>query len=102
MSERKGKPAADADPFQVWREWVDRAERQLNASLAELMETERFGRSTSRVLELMMECQAAKGSATQRYLSTLNLPTRADVVELGERLSSIEERLVLLERAVSS
>jgi hypothetical protein len=101
MSESRRKDAA-SDPFQVWREWVDQAERQLNSALSEMMETERFSKSSGRMLDLMLGFQSTMSSATQRYFSTLNLPTRTDVLQLGDRLASIEERLGLIEQALSA
>jgi hypothetical protein len=102
MSEKRRSASAAADPFEAWREWIDRAERQLNTALADLMESERFGKSSARMIDLMVGFQSSMSAATQRYFSTLNLPTRGDVLQIGERLSSIEERLASLEEAVST
>lgn len=95
-------PASASDPFQVWREWLDRSERQWNTWLAEAMESEQFGRGSRRMLDLMMAFQSSMSSATNRYFTTLNVPTRADVLQLGERLGAIEERLAAIEQALAA
>jgi len=41
--------------------------------------------------------QRALNQGMERYLNTFNLPTHSDVVELGERLHNIEERLASIE-----
>ena len=90
-------PPPPADPFQVWREWLDRSERQWNEWLGEAMESEQFGRSGRRLLDLALGFQTSMNAATNRYFTTLNVPTRADVLQLGERLVAIEERLAGIE-----
>jgi polyhydroxyalkanoic acid synthase PhaR subunit len=91
-----------ADPFQVWREWLDRSERQWNDWLAEAMESEHFGHGSKRLLDLAMELQSSMNSATHRYFTLLNVPTRGDVLQLGERLGAIEERLSGIEEALAA
>jgi polyhydroxyalkanoic acid synthase PhaR subunit len=98
--EKAAASAPPADPFQVWREWLDRSERQWNEWLNEAMEGEQFGRGSRRMLDLAMGFQSAMNSATHRYFTTLNVPTRADVLQLGERLGAIEERLGAIEEAL--
>jgi polyhydroxyalkanoic acid synthase PhaR subunit len=92
--------AETPDPFQVWREWLDRSERQWNEWLGEAMESEHFGSGSRRLLDLALAFQSSMNSATQRYFTTLNVPTRADVLQLGERLVAIEERLGAIEAAL--
>ncbi len=85
------------DPFDLWREWIDRAERQLNSTLNELSASAPYNQVSGKVVEAMLGMQNTWGEATQRYFSTLNLPTRSDVVSLADRLESIERRLVAIE-----
>lgn len=81
------------DPMQMWREWVDQSERQWNSVLNELMSTEQFGQASSKMMEAFLGMQSTMNEATQRYFSALNLPTRTDVLSLGDRLASIERTL---------
>jgi polyhydroxyalkanoic acid synthase PhaR subunit len=104
MKDEEKEPARTppADPFQVWREWLDRSERQWNEWLSDAMESEQFGRSSRRLLDMALAFQSAMNSATHRYFTTLNVPTRADVLALGERLGAIEERLAAIEEALAA
>jgi len=90
------------DPMQMWREWVDQAERQWNSALNELMGTEEFGQASGRMMEIFMAMQVSMNDATQKYFSALNLPTRNDLMALGERLSSIEAHLSRIDEKLGS
>ncbi len=84
------------DPMQMWREWVDQSERQWNTVLNEFMSTEEFGQASSKMMEAFLGMQSSMSEATQRYFSALNLPTRSDVLSLGDRLAAIERTLAEL------
>ena len=90
------------DPMQMWREWVNEAERQWNATLNEVMGTEEFGQASARMMEIFMAMQASMNDATQKYFSALNLPTRNDLMALGERLSSMEAHLARIDEKLGS
>ncbi|REK07266.1 MAG: hypothetical protein DWQ36_11990 [Acidobacteria bacterium] len=88
------------DPFDAWRQWIDRSERQLNTMLNEVTSSEQFGQVSSRMMETLLVFQRTMNESTQRYFSALNVPTRTDILSLGERLGAIEERLESLEAAI--
>ena len=90
------------DPLLQWSEWLDKAERQFNDVMNEMMASDTFGRAQSRMMESMLKMQASLNQATHRYFTVLNLPTRTDVLGLAEQLTEIQERLSALEVAVSS
>jgi polyhydroxyalkanoic acid synthase PhaR subunit len=90
------------DPLQMWREWVDQAERQWNQVLGEVMGSEQFGLAQGRVMEAMLGLQTSMNEATQRYFAALNLPSRTDILALGERLTAIESRLGDIERHITT
>ena len=99
MAERSSAPK---DPFDVWREWLDRTERQVNSVLNDAMSSRQFGQVQSKLMEVMLGFQKSMNEATQRYFSTLNVPTRGDVIGLAERLGEIEERLAAIEHLLRS
>ncbi len=84
------------DPMQMWREWVDQSERQWNSVLNEFMSTEQFGQASSKMMEAFLGMQSSMNEASQRYFSALNLPTRTDILSLGDRLAAIEGTLAEL------
>jgi polyhydroxyalkanoic acid synthase PhaR subunit len=88
---------AGADAMDLWRNWLTETERQWNSFFAEVMGRDSFGRVTGNYMEVYSIIQRALNQGMERYLNTFNLPTHSDVVELGERLHNIEERLATLE-----
>ncbi len=91
-----------SDVMQIWRSWLTETERQWNGFFNEVMGTDAFGRVVGSYLEAYSGVQRVLNSSMERYLNTFNLPTRSDMVELGDRLRVIEERLASLEATLSS
>jgi len=92
------EPASSVpDPFAMWRDWVSQSERQWNTFLNEAMASPQYGQSLGRFMELSLAMQKTMAEAMGRYLGALNMPTRTDVMALGERLATIEERLIGIE-----
>ncbi len=89
--------AKSTDPLQLWREWIDRTERHWNSTLNELTTSESFSQAQSRLFDSVLALQSQMNSATERYFSVINLPSRTDILSLGHQLAAIEERLVDLE-----
>jgi polyhydroxyalkanoic acid synthase PhaR subunit len=85
------------DPFQMWRDWISNSERQWNEFFNQMMGTDEFGRSMGRFMDAYLETQRNFGEAFGRYFSSMNLPTRTDVLTLSNRLTEIEERLTAIE-----
>ena len=93
---------ATADPFALWREWVSNSERQWNGFLNNAMATDEFSQTMGRFMDVYLNMQKNMNEVMGRYLQTLNVPTRNDIMALGERLSQIEERLGAIESLVAA
>ena len=89
-----------ADPFQVWRDWISQSERQWNSFLNEAMATDEFGQAMGRMMDVYLNMQQNLNEVMGRYFSVLNLPTRTDVLSLANRLAEIEERLINIEQGL--
>ena len=89
-----------ADPMELWRSWFNETERQLNGFLGEILGDESFVRVSSSYVDAYSVIQRSLNQSMERYLTTFNLPTHSDITDLGERLSSIEERLASLESTI--
>jgi polyhydroxyalkanoic acid synthase PhaR subunit len=89
------------DPLAAWRNWLSDAEARWNSFFNQAMGTDQFSRVISRFTELSLNMQKRMAEAMGQYFSALNLPTRTDVISLGERLSSIEERLTSIEASLA-
>jgi len=86
-----------AETMELWRNWLTETERQWNSFFSEVMGRDSFGRVAGSYMEFYSVVQRALNQGMERYLNTFNLPTHSDIVELGERLHNIEERLASLE-----
>ena len=89
--------SAAPEAMELWRSWLTETERQWNSFFSEVMGRDSFGRVAGSYMEAYSVIQRVLNQGMERYLNTFNLPTHSDVVELGERLHNIEERLSSLE-----
>jgi polyhydroxyalkanoic acid synthase PhaR subunit len=90
------------DPFSMWREWVSQSERQWNSFLNQVMGTDQYTQQMSQMMDTYLGMQKSFGEAMGRYLTTMNVATRTDVLSLGERLAAIEDRLRNIEMGARS
>ncbi len=93
---------ANVDPLALWRDWVANSERQWNAFLNNAMATDEFSQTMGRMMDVYLNVQKQMNEVMGRYLQVINVPTRNDVIAIGERLSQIEERLVSIEDAITA
>jgi polyhydroxyalkanoic acid synthase PhaR subunit len=93
---------ANVDPLAMWRDWVANSERQWNSFLNNAMATDEFSQTMGRMMDVYLNVQKQMNEVMGRYLQLINVPTRNDVIAIGERLSQIEDRLVGIEDAIAS
>lgn len=103
MADGNGRTdSANADIADLWRGWLTETERQLNGFFNEVMGTDAFSRVVGNYADGYAIVQRALNQGMERYLTTFNLPTHSDIIELGERLSTIEDRLAAIERNIET
>ena len=90
------------DPFTMWRDWLNQSERQWNAYLNEAMSTDEFSQAMGRMMDVYLNMQKSMNEVMGRYFSAMNLPTRTDVLSLGNRIGEVEERLGNIERTLQA
>ena len=90
------------DVGQLWRNWLTDTERQWNGFFNDVMGTDSFGRFMGGYMEIYSTFQRLAAQNMERSLSTLNVPSRSDMVELSERLSGVEERLASIESSLNA
>ena len=88
------------DMTEVWREWLTQTERQFNAFFNQNMNTEPFARGIGGFTEMTAAYQRMVTEGMQRYLTFMNMPSRTDIIGLGETLRTIEDRLARIEETL--
>ena len=86
-----------SDPVASWREWMAQSESRLNVLFNEVMATDGYGRLMGGLTKILVSMQKTMTEGMERYFTALSLPTRSDVLDLGQRLSMIETRLLSIE-----
>jgi hypothetical protein len=88
------------DVVQLWRDWLTQSERQFNSFLNDAMGSDAFARSTGSYMELYAMFQRMTAQGMERYLNFMNMPSRTDIISLGETLRNIEARLARIEETL--
>ncbi len=89
MAEQQSTP----DPVAAFRELVTQWEKGLNEFASKAMNSDEFARVMNKATTTTTTMQQQLGELIGRYLSSLNLPTRTEMVNIGERLQAIETSL---------
>ncbi len=98
MSEQSNQQLPDF--MGMWRTWLTESERQLNAFFGQMMGSDEFSRSAGGFLEMYAASQRLMAENMERYLAFINVPSRTDIIALGETLRSIETRLSRIEETL--
>lgn len=93
-------PPKPVDPLAIWREWVSEFETRANSTLNSAMGSEEFAQFMGKATGLSLGLQKTVADIMNRYLKTMNLPSRTDIEALGERLQTIEESLARISAAL--
>ena len=99
MADQRNSPSSDA--VASWREWMTQSEARLNALFNDVMATDGYGRVLGGLTKVFVSMQKSMSEGMERYFTALSLPTRSDVVDLGQRLSMIESRLLSIENSLA-
>ena len=85
------------DPLHAWREWYQKSEKQWSDALSGLLGSEKFAQATGKYAQEAMHLHRMFNEAMAQYLSAVNVPSRSDLTELGERLGQLEDALAGLQ-----
>jgi len=93
------------DPGAAFREFVTQWERNFNSLANQFMGTESFSRAMQGAQKAQLGIQQTISDVMSRQLAALSMPTRDDVIRIGEKVQQIDRRLArietLLERGAS-
>ena len=88
------------DPFALWREMVSQMEKGANEFANQASKSDQFTQGMHKAMSASLVAKKMSDDVSTRYLTALNLPSRADIEALGERLLAIEDRLIGMSAAI--
>lgn len=84
------------------RQWMAQWEKLTNEHGNELLARPEAAQAMQALTSAALKVQAASNEATGRMLAAANMPSRADVDALGQRLAAIEATLARIEARLSA
>jgi len=81
------------DPVVLWQNMIGELEKGFNAFANQAMASPQFSKMINQVGGTAAGAQKQLGELMEKYLVSMNLPSRAQMVSLAERLQSIEGQL---------
>ncbi|WP_298245245.1 hypothetical protein [uncultured Bradyrhizobium sp.] len=81
------------DPVAMWQKMVGEMEKGFNSFANQAMSSPEFSQAMNRAGGVAAGAQKQLGELMEKYLVTMNLPSREQVTGLAERLQSIEAQI---------
>src|SRR6202140_142642 len=81
------------DPIALWQHMIGEMEKGFNAFANQAMASPEFSKVVNQVGGVTAGAQKQLGDLMEKYLLSMNLPSRAQMVSMAERLASIEGQL---------
>ncbi|MEA2881549.1 MAG: hypothetical protein QOH32_805 [Bradyrhizobium sp.] len=81
------------DPVAMWQNMIGEMEKGFNDFAGRAMASPEFSKVMNQVGSVGAGAQKQLGELMEKYLASMNLPSRAMMIGLGERLQSIETQL---------
>jgi SMC interacting uncharacterized protein involved in chromosome segregation len=81
------------DPVAIWQNMIGEMEKGFNAFASKAMESPQFSKVVNQVGGVSAGAQKQLGEMMEKYLVNMNLPSRAQMVGMAERLQTIEGQL---------
>ena len=81
------------DPLAMWHTMIGEMEKGFNSFANQAMASPEFSKVVNQVGGVTAGAQKQLGDMMEKYLTSMNLPSRAQFVNMGERLQAIEGQL---------
>jgi hypothetical protein len=81
------------DPVAIWQTMIGEMEKGFNSFANQAMASPEFSKVVNQVGGVSAGAQKQLGDLMEKYLVGMNLPSRAQMVGMAERLQSIEGQL---------
>lgn len=85
------------DPIRLWRDWFVKSEKMWSDVLTDAMGNEQFSKGMGRYVHEALHTHRMFSEAMGQYLANLNIPSRADILDIGDRLSHVEDTLAQIQ-----
>src|SRR6201995_3189422 len=82
-----------SDPVAMWQNMIGEMEKGFNSFANQTMSSPEFSKVMNQVGGVAAGAQKQLGELMEKYLVSMNLPSRAQMVGMAERLQSIEAQL---------
>ena len=89
------------DPTEAFRNLITEWERGFDSMANRIMGTEEFSRGMNQFQDLQLSMQRRFNEAMAQQLSTLNIPSRDDILRLGENVRALDKRLSGIEEMLA-
>jgi hypothetical protein len=83
----------DSDPLALWQQMIGEMEKGFNAFANKTMTSPEFSKVMNQAGGVTAGAQKQFGELIEKYLVSVNLPSRAQMVGMAERLQTIESQL---------
>lgn len=90
------------DPMGLARQWMSQWEKLANDHGTEWLAKPEAAQAMQGFTSAALKMQAASNEATSKLLAAANLPSRADIEALGQRLVAVEAALGRIESHLGS
>ncbi|HET7888315.1 MAG TPA: poly(R)-hydroxyalkanoic acid synthase subunit PhaE [Bradyrhizobium sp.] len=82
-----------SDPVALWQNMIGEMEKGFNAFANQAMASPQFSKAVNQMGGATANAQKQLSELMEKYLVSMNLPSRAQMIGLAERLQSIEGQL---------
>lgn len=89
--------APPTDPMSMFRQMVTQWETMANDFGNKISSTSEFAQGMQGITAASMQIQSVTGEAMTKVLAAANLPSRADLMALGDRIGAVEGQLHRIE-----
>jgi hypothetical protein len=88
-------PMADkgSDPVALWQKMIGEMEKGFNSFANQAMASPEFSKAMNQAGNVSAGAQKQFGDFMEKYLLNMNLPSRAQMIGMAERLQNIEGQL---------
>ena len=89
------------DPSAIFHEWVTQWERNFDSFANKVMGTEGFSQAMNETQKAQLKMQGMFTQFMTEQLASMNMPTRDDVLRLGEAITAVDRRLERIEEKLA-